>query len=188
MTSSPAPEPWCLFLDRDGVINRRVVGDYVRTTQQWEYLPGALHALRLLSMWAPRIVIVTNQRGVGRGLVAHEDLDRIHARFLEDVAIVGARVDAIQVCPHLESDGCPCRKPLPGLALSWLAVNREVNPARSVMVGDSPSDMGMAENLAAVTGGCVRVLIDDFTDPAAVGVDADLRFPTLLDFARDATT
>ncbi len=185
MTSSPPPEPWCLFLDRDGVINRRIVGDYVRTTRQWEYLPGALQALRLLSEWAPRIVIVTNQRGVGRGLIAEDDLDRIHTRLLEDVAIVGARIDAIRVCPHLAADECPCRKPLPGLALSWLAVNREVNPARSVMVGDSPSDMGMAQNLAAQTGGCLRVLIDDGSDPATTGVDADVRFPTLLDYARN---
>jgi D-glycero-D-manno-heptose 1,7-bisphosphate phosphatase len=188
MTSSPQHEPWCLFLDRDGVINRRIVGDYVRTTRQWEYLPGALQALRLLSEWAPRIVIVTNQRGVGRGLVSEAELDRIHTRLLEDVAIVGARVDAIQVCPHLESDGCPCRKPQPGLALSWLAVNREVNPARSVMVGDSPSDMGMAQNLAAVTGGCVRVLIDDRSDPSMSTATADYRYPTLLDYAKDVMT
>lgn len=188
MISSPPSEPWCLFLDRDGVINRRVVGDYVRTLRQWEYLPGALHGLRLLSQWAPRIVIVTNQRGVGRGLMSQEDLDRIHARLLEDVAMVGARVDAIRVCPHRETDGCACRKPQPGLALSWLAVNREVNPGRSVMVGDSPSDMAMAENLATVTGGCVRVLIDDRSDPGLTGVDTDLRFPTLLDYAKDVTT
>lgn len=188
MTSSPPPDDWCLFLDRDGVVNRRIVGDYVRTTGQWEYLPGALLALRLLSDWAPRIVIVTNQRGVGRGLVSWDELDRIHARLLEDAAIVGARIDAIRVCPHRETDGCGCRKPLPGLAASWLAVNREVNPARSVMVGDSPSDMGMAKNLAAVTGGCVRVLIDDGSDPAVAGTDADFRYPTLLDYAMDVTT
>ncbi|MFE4467538.1 D-glycero-alpha-D-manno-heptose-1,7-bisphosphate 7-phosphatase [Leifsonia sp. NPDC056824] len=188
MTSSQPPEPWCLFLDRDGVINRRIAGDYVRTTRQWEYLPGAIQALRLLSEWAPRIVIVTNQRGVGRGLVSPEDLDSVHARLLDDVATAGARVDAIRVCPHLETDECSCRKPLPGLALSWLAVNREVNPARSVMVGDSPSDMGMAENLAAATGGCVRVLIDDRSDPALTGVDTDFRFPTLLDYARNVST
>ncbi|MGH1525694.1 D-glycero-alpha-D-manno-heptose-1,7-bisphosphate 7-phosphatase [Leifsonia sp. L25] len=188
MTSSRPSDDWCLFLDRDGVINRRIVGDYVRTARQWEYLPGALHALRLLSGWAPRIVIVTNQRGVGRGLVSPDDLDRIHSRFLHDVSLAGARVDAIRVCPHLETDGCTCRKPLPGLALSWLAVNREVNPARSIMVGDSLSDMEMAENLAAVTGGCARVLIDDRSDPAAAGIAADHRFPTLLDYALDVTT
>jgi D-glycero-D-manno-heptose 1,7-bisphosphate phosphatase len=188
MSSSPSPEPWCLFLDRDGVINRRIVGDYVRTPGQWEYLPGALQALRLLAEWAPRIVIVTNQRGVGRGLVAPEQLDRIHARLLDDVELVGARVDAICVCPHLEADQCSCRKPLPGLALSWLAVNREVNPALSVMVGDSPSDLEMAANLASVTGGCVRVLIDDRSDPGTARVDADSRYPTLLDYARDVTT
>lgn len=188
MISSRPPEPWCLFLDRDGVINRRIVGDYVRTTRQWEYLPGALQALRLLSEWAPRIVIVTNQRGIGRGLIAPGELDRIHARLLDDVELVGARVDAIRVCPHRKTDQCPCRKPLPGLALSWLAVNREVNPSRSVMVGDSASDMAMAANLATVTGGCVRVLIDDRLDPATTGVDADFRYPTLLDYARDVTT
>lgn len=187
MTSSPPREPWCLFLDRDGVINRRIVGDYVRTTRQWEYLPGALQALRLLSEWAPRIVIVTNQRGVARGLVSPKDLYSIHARLLEDVATIGARVDAIRVCPHLETDGCLCRKPLPGLALSWLAVNREVNPARSVMVGDSASDMSMAANLAAVTGSCVRVLIDDRSEATTTGVETDFRFPTLLDYARDVT-
>jgi D-glycero-D-manno-heptose 1,7-bisphosphate phosphatase len=172
-----AGRDWCLFVDRDGVINRRIPDDYVRTRDQWEFLPGALEALRILAEWAPHLVIVTNQRGVGRGLIDPVELERIHADLRAAVAAVGGRIDDILVCPHLQSDDCPCRKPRAGLALDWLAAHPAVDGAFSAMVGDSPSDMGMATSLAAVTGGCAAVLIGD--------AEAETRFrhTSLLEFA-----
>ena len=194
MTSSPSADPvaalareragaqWCLFLDRDGVINRRIPDDYVRSRDQWEFLPGVLDALRLLAGWAPSIVVVTNQRGVGRGLVSPAELQGIHDDLIASAAAAGGRIDEILVCPHLDTDHCPCRKPRPGLALSWLDGHPTVDASLSIMVGDSPSDLAMAENLAAVTGGCTAVLIGSDADDAS---RADLRFPTLLDLATE---
>lgn len=77
MVAERAGHQWCLFLDRDGVINRQVVGDYVRNWRQFEWLPGAARALKKLRAWAPYIVVVTNQQGVGAGLMSAE-IGRAH--------------------------------------------------------------------------------------------------------------
>lgn len=167
---------WCLFVDRDGVINQRVDGDYVRSWAQLDFVPGALDALAVLTGWAPATVVVTNQQGVGKGLMSDADLDDVHARMLDAIAGAGGTVDAVLVCPHLDAIGCACRKPRAGLALGWLADHPAYDGGASVMVGDSASDLGMARELAAVTGGC-----------AAIGIGAvdgaDLTFATLADFA-----
>lgn len=78
MVAERAGHQWCLFLDRDGVINRQVVGDYVRNWRQFEWLPGAARALKKLRAWAPYIVVVTNQQGVGAGLMSAVDVMVIH--------------------------------------------------------------------------------------------------------------
>ena len=167
---------WSLFLDRDGVVNRRIDGDYVRDVDQFEFLPGVLGALATLARWAPRIVIVTNQQGIGRGLMTAGAVDAVHTAMTTRVAAAGGRIDDVLVCPHL-SGSCRCRKPLPGLALRWLAEHPEVDPARSVMVGDSDSDIAMGAELARYTGSCrtVRIGADD---PSATS-----SFPTLAAFA-----
>ena len=106
---------WCLFLDRDGVINRRVVGDYVRSWRQFEWLPGAQVALKTLREWAPHLVVVTNQQGIGKGLMSARDVATVHTHLEADLAAGGVAIDGFAVCPHLESAGCACRKPAPGL-------------------------------------------------------------------------
>lgn len=170
---------WCLFLDRDGVVNRRVEGDYVRSWQQFSFLPGALDALAVLARWAPHVVVVTNQQGVAKGLMTEADLDDVHARMTAAVAAAGGRIDAVLACPHASSAGCPCRKPAPGLAASWLADRPPVDGALSVMVGDSPSDVEMARRLGAVTGGCTSVAV------SLPGSEADLGRASLVDLAVD---
>ncbi|MDR6573153.1 D-glycero-D-manno-heptose 1,7-bisphosphate phosphatase [Curtobacterium sp. 320] len=167
---------WPLFLDRDGVVNRRIVGDYVRSVEEFEFLPGALDALVSLASWAPRIVIVTNQQGVGRGIMSARAVDEVHAEMTARVAAAGGRIDDVLVCPHLAGT-CRCRKPLPGMPLGWLADHPEVDPSRSVMVGDSDSDIAMGRALACHTGGCRTVRIGD-EDPAAAQ-----SFPSLAAFA-----
>lgn len=168
---------WCLFLDRDGVINRRVVGDYVRTWRDFELLPSVEQALQVLSAWAPHVVVLTNQQGVGKGLMSPADLADIHARFVAACARADIRIDQVLHCPHLESDGCECRKPATGLATRWLQEHPDCAPDLSIMVGDAESDMEMATRLANVTGGCLAVKIGH---PSAA---ADLTFATLADFA-----
>ncbi len=174
-----ADREWTLFLDRDGVINRRIVDDYVRDREQFEWLPGAQEAVRILRRWAPKLVVVTNQQGVGKGLMDLSDVADIHSRVADELAVDGVVIDAFQVCPHLSSQRCACRKPQPGLVVDWLVENPESEASLSVVVGDKASDLELARNVAATTGGCVAVHI---TGDGPEG-DADVCFATLVDFA-----
>ncbi|NPU88326.1 MAG: HAD family hydrolase [Fervidobacterium sp.] len=142
---------WTLFLDRDGVINKKIENDYVRSWDQFEFLPGVLDALNKLSKVFGRIIIVTNQRGIGRGLMTEEELHRIHEKMLEVIRQHGGRIDRIYYCPHdHEKQECDCRKPKPGLALQAKKDFPEIDFQRSVMIGDSESDMIFAKNLGMV--------------------------------------
>ena len=105
-----AGRQWCLFLDRDGVLNRQIIGGYVRTWHDFQWLPGARTAMCVLRAWAPRLVIVTNQQGIGKGVMTAEDVAETHWRLEDELRSKGVRIDAIQVCPHLESLGCRCRQ------------------------------------------------------------------------------
>ena len=129
-----------IFLDRDGVINRRLPGDYVRSWDQFRFLPGARAGLRLLREAGHLLVVITNQRGIGRGLMSEEDLADLHRRMQVELVRAGAGVDAIFHCPHDLGENCTCRKPRPGMierALEHFAIDI----ARSWVVGDSLSDL-----------------------------------------------
>lgn len=171
---------WCLFLDRDGVVNRQIVGDYVRNWRQFEWLPRAQNALKVLGEWAPRMVVVTNQQGVGKGLMSADDVTAIHDQVRAQLAVDGVDIDAFQVCPHLVSVACGCRKPKPGLVLDWLGQHPDTVPSLSIMVGDSDSDLELGQNVAATSGGCATVQIGAGGDR---GVAADVSFDSLWDFA-----
>lgn len=170
---------WCLFLDRDGVINRQIVGDYVRNWSEFVWLPGTRSALRKLRQWAPYIVVVTNQQGIGKGLMTVEDVAEIHRNVVSELAEGGVTLDAIRLCPHLESQGCECRKPRVGLIRDWLVDHPDSDPLLSVMVGDSLSDLELARNVATSIGGCVSIRIGHRDG----GAPADAVFESLLDFA-----
>lgn len=179
MVRARAAAQWCLFLDRDGVLNREVSGDYVRRWDQFQWLPSALPALQVLRQWAPRVVVITNQQGVGKGLMTAEAVSVIHERMHRDLNLVGVELDAVLVCPHLASAGCLCRKPGAGLALEWLREHPGVDASLSIMVGDKPTDLQMARNLAAVVGDCAAVRIGE---PGADDMWA-ASFRSLSDFA-----
>ena len=140
-----ASEADTLFLDRDGVINRWIPGDYVRTWDQFTFLPGILECLR---KWAGRfkhIIIVSNQRGVGKGKMTQADLDTVHARMLSEIQAAGGRIDAIYTCAELDKNH-PMRKPQPGLFLAACRDYPDIAPERSLMLGDSDSDRAFAAN------------------------------------------
>ncbi len=103
-----------LILDRDGTINRSR-DDKVASPDEWEPLPGALEAVARLNHGGWRVVLATNQSGIGRGLFDMASLNAIHAKMQRQLAAAGARVEAIFICPHTPEDGCDCRKPAPGL-------------------------------------------------------------------------
>lgn len=135
------PYPYdALLLDRDGVINELLPGDYVKTIGEFRFCDGTLEALRTLAPLFRRIVVVTNQRGVGRGLMTEKDLEAVHAYMLENVAAAGGRIDNIYVCSAVD-DSNPRRKPNTGMAQEVLADYPDVDFDRSRFVGDSESDM-----------------------------------------------
>ncbi len=164
---------WTLFLDRDGVINRKIDHDYVRTKEQFEFLPGALSALNKFSTVFGRIVIVTNQRGVGRGLMTETDLRSIHAYMLQTIADAGGRIDDLYFCTDVTAEGSTHRKPAPGMALDAQKKFPEIDFSRSVIAGDAISDMEFGRNLGMKT-----VLIS-----AKPPVAADRQYPSLAAFA-----
>lgn len=169
---------WCLFLDRDGVINDQVVGDYVRNWQQFQWRPGALAALKMLHEWAPHIVVVTNQQGVGKGLMSSDDVSAIHRRMQEKLYEHDISIESFQVCEHLESARCACRKPQGGLVLEWLTRNPDIEPALSIVVGDSQCDLELAANVKKTVGACTAIQIGRRT----LDGTPDASFNTLHDF------
>jgi len=143
---------WTLFLDRDGVLNRRIIGGYVLHVDQFEWLPGVLPGLAKLTPLFGRTIIVTNQQGVGKGLMSTEDLRIIHSKMRQQAAFAGANIDAIYACTALASANAPCRKPSPGMADTAKQEFPRIDFAKSVIVGDSVSDMqfGQARGMRTV--------------------------------------
>ena len=137
------------LVDRDGTIN--VERNHITDPDQIELIPGSADALvRLRDELGMGIVVVTNQAHVGRGLLTLEGLDRIHDRLLDLLARQGARVDAIEVCPHAPEEGCDCRKPAPGMARR-AAERLGFEPTSSFVVGDHAGDMGLGRRIGATT-------------------------------------
>lgn len=134
------PRDEFLFLDRDGILNKHLPGDYVRNWNMWEWLPGVLDAMPVLAKHYKRIFIVSNQQGVGKGLMTQANLDDVHRHMLSDIEKAGGRIDKVYVCTDLDSAHSPNRKPEIGMALQAQRDFPEVDFHRSVMVGDSKSD------------------------------------------------
>ena len=134
-----------LFLDRDGVLNRHLPGDYVRTPQMWEWMPGVLQALAQWSGKFKHIILVTNQRGVGKGLMTDAQLAQVHARMMQDILEAGGRLDLILTCTAVSEED-PRRKPNPGMFYEACGLFPDIDAKSSVMVGDSASDAAFADN------------------------------------------
>lgn len=131
-----------VFLDRDGVINHNRA-DYVKNWSEFRFLPGARSAIARLSQAGYRIIVITNQACVGKGLTSPEEMDNLHRRMVHAVGLAGGRIDAVLCCPHRSDDGCDCRKPAPGLILRAHALYH-VDLSQAVFVGDSANDVHAA--------------------------------------------
>ena len=132
---------WSLFLDRDGVINRRTPGDYLRNWEGFEFLPGVPDSIAFFNSIFQRIVVLTNQQGIGKGLMHEEDLKAIHQEMLREIRQFGGDLDGIYFCPHLKTLQCTCRKPGIGMAIQAKDDFPEILFEESVMIGDSLSDI-----------------------------------------------
>lgn len=140
------------ILDRDGVINRDSSA-FIKSPDEWVALPGSLEAIARLSRAGWRVVIASNQSGVARGLFSMDTLNAIHAKMRREIAAAGGTIDAIFVCPHGPDDGCPCRKPKPGMLLD-IARRYDIDLKNVPAVGDSLRDL-----LAADQAGCSPWLV-----------------------------
>ena len=137
---------WTLFLDRDGVINKKLDGDYVKTIDEFEFLPYALEAIKLFSSRFHRVVIVTNQQGISKRLMTEDDLHKVHQHLLQEVQNFGGRIDAIYHAPQLAEENAIMRKPNIGMALQAKEEFPSIDFKKSIMVGDSISDIEFAKN------------------------------------------
>ena len=145
-----------VILDRDGVLNKKPArAEYVRRWEEFEWLPGAQTALRLLRESDYRVVIVSNQAGVARGVMTESDLNEIHRLMVEEVAAAGGKIEAIYYCPHDWNAGCECRKPNPGMLFQ---AQRDLNLdlSRTVFFGDDERDSEAADR-----AGCPFVQISE---------------------------
>ncbi len=140
MSAAQDPPKAALFLDRDGVINEEAVGSYILRAEDFRFLDGVLPALALLAGRYQTIVVVTNQRGVGRGVMTMSDLEEVHARMLEAVHAAGGRIDRVYAATAVEDDA-PDRKPAIGMALQAAADFPQISLKLSTMVGNTMSDM-----------------------------------------------
>ena len=141
---------WTLFLDRDGVINHEKENSYVFHYGEFRFYDQVKEALRIFASVFGRIVIVTNQKGVGKGLMTAEELGIIHDQMLAEIVLAGGRIDRIYYADSLD-DNHPHRKPNPGMAFAARADFPEIDFHRTLMVGNNLSDMEFGRNAGMYT-------------------------------------
>jgi D-glycero-D-manno-heptose 1,7-bisphosphate phosphatase len=170
ISSESEPRRSAVFFDRDGVVNRRRIDDYVKEWTEFEFLPEVFSVLPRVHDAGYLAVLVTNQRGIARGLMTLETLEEIHTTMQRELRKWGSGgFDAIYFCPHGRDAGCACRKPLPGMLLQAAREHR-IDLAASWMIGDSESDIE-----AGRAAGCRTILISDApVDSTADAVVRDL--------------
>ena len=172
---------WTLFLDRDGVINERIPNDYVKDWDSFDFIPGSIKAIERLSSVFGRIVVVTNQAGIGKGLMTEQDLYLVHRMLLKTVDLLDGRIDKIYHAPNAPINPSPLRKPDTGMALQAKDDFPEINFSKSVIVGDSISDIEMGHRL-----GMIKVFIEGKNeDPhRLLELKPDYQFKSLAEFAK----
>ncbi len=166
---------WTLFLDRDGVINKRIYDGYVSSIKEFHFLPGVLESLSFFAVIFDKIIVVTNQQGIGKGIMSENQLLDIHSYMENMVKQNHGRIDAVYWCPDLVFKPDNCRKP--GVKMAEMAKDDfpEIDFSKSIMVGDSKTDMEFADNL-----GMFKIFVSKEND----NVDADLRVSGLLELKK----
>lgn len=165
---------WTLFLDRDGVINTHIKGGYVTSLSEFEFIDGVLTSLPKLAQIVGRIVVVTNQQCIGKGILSEGELNEIHDHMVATIQNEGGRIDAVYFAPQLVSENSTMRKPNTGMADAAKEQFPEIDFTKSIMVGDSLTDMEFGRRKGMKT---VHIT------PGLNG-QVDRCFPTLEDFAK----
>ena len=140
-----------VFLDRDGVINQSPPNmGYVQRWSEFSFIPNARKAIRGLTQSGYRIIVVTNQAGIGRGLFTEENLRDIHTRMVSEIVETGGRIDAVYYCPHHPNAGCECRKPKPGM-LTRAGREHNIELSSAYLIGDSTTDIEAGQRAGTQT-------------------------------------
>ncbi|MBS1646816.1 MAG: HAD family hydrolase [Bacteroidetes bacterium] len=164
---------WTLFLDRDGVINRRIENDYVKILSEFEFLEGVVSAIQKATLLFGKIIVVTNQQGIGKGIYTEMQLHLIHSYMLDEIEKQGGKITKVYHSPHLASENHTFRKPNIGMALQAKKEFLDIDFSKSIMIGDSMSDMDFGKN-----AGMKTIFI---SDENIVNDKIDACFPSLLE-------
>lgn len=165
---------WTLFLDRDGVINKRLPGDYVKNVNEFEFLEGVRECVPLLNKIFAKIIVVTNQQGIGKGIMTEHDLHMVHQFMLSEIEKFGGKIHAVYFSPFKAEENHPMRKPNVGMALKAKEDFPEIEFEKSIMVGDSESDMEFGNRCG------MKTVFIKHAHPQ--GVRADFTFRSLKEF------
>jgi histidinol-phosphate phosphatase family protein len=141
-----------VFLDRDGTVSRDSL-DHIKSWEEFHFLPNGKEGVSFLTKHDFKIIFITNQSVIARGMVTPKELDFIHNNMVKEIEASGGKVEKIYFCPHHPDDGCNCRKPRPGLLLKAIDEN-DVDPSKSYMVGDRIMDVQVGRSV-----GCKTVLL-----------------------------
>jgi D-glycero-D-manno-heptose 1,7-bisphosphate phosphatase len=166
------------FLDRDGVINRkaRTEDEYITRWEEMHIIPGVVEGIALLNRAGFRVIVVSNQRCVAKGLVTTSELDAMHQRMCRELGALGANIDGVYYCPHEEQPPCSCRKPEPGMLFA-AADEHQVDLTSSWMIGDSEKDVEAGRSAGCRTARILR-------PGASANGKADLLARSLLEAVR----
>ena len=169
---------WTLFIDRDGVINHEKKDDYIHTWEEFDFYDGVKEAMKIFNENFGWIILVTNQRGIAKGVTKLEDLNIIHKNMLEEIEKSGGRIDRIYFCPDMDG---PNRKPNNGMGLKAMKDFPEIDLTKSVMIGNTLSDMAFGRNL----GVAINIFLPTTRKEVDVKDDRiDLVFPDLVSAAK----
>ena len=167
-----------LFLDRDGVINRRLPGTYVKYVSEFEFLPGVLEAFSIFAKRFNHIFVVTNQQGIGKGYMNEQELQMVHQYLISEVQAKGGKIDKVYFAPSLAEENSLMRKPNTGMAITAKQDFPMIDLSNSFMVGDSVSDMEFGKN-----ANMQCIFIHSNTEISVESIPFDLKFDSLIDFA-----
>ena len=166
---------WTLFLDRDGVINKKLDNDYVKHWIEFEFIDGVFEALKKFDSTFGKIVVVTNQQGIGKNIYRVEDLELIHKNMIYEINYSKGRIDKVYFSPHLHSENHPTRKPNTGMAIQAQKDFPEIDFSKSIIAGDSISDMEFGRNAGMKT---IFIAEEQKKDSKI-----DFQFKSLIEFA-----
>jgi len=175
---------WTLFLDRDGVINNRIPEGYILESNDLVLTDDLIPALHILKKQFGKIVVVSNQQCIGKGMCNEDTITQVHADLNDLLLSNQILIHDFFVCPHKATDHCNCRKPKPGLAIQAQLKYPSIDFLKSVMVGDMLSDILFGKNLGMITVYVGDLNVDNFD---SIKENSDFVYPNLFDFAETFT-